>query len=275
MILKEFDLEGKVAIVTGAGRGIGKAIALTMAKAGADIVASARTAEQIEQTAAEVRQLGRRSLSIPTDVCKSDQVEKLAEAAIGQFGKIDILVANAGFNIMKPLLLVEGLVPMRAPTRWDSNLTEQEWDTIINIDLTGVVRCARAVGPHMIKQRRGKIINIGSEAGFIGGANNTVYTVAKAAVHRFTQALALEWAPFNINVNAIAPGRFRTDVWKRPEWHITDEENEASMQMITSAIPLKRWGDVQELGLLAVFLASDASNYITGVVIPCDGGTTL
>ena len=206
MVLKEFDLGGKTAIVTGAGRGIGKAIALTLAEAGADIVVAARTKQEIEQTAAEVQQLGRRSLAIPTDVGQTDQVEKMVEATIDQFGRVDIMVANAGLDIMKPLLLVDGQppVPMRTTVKIDSGLTDQEWNTTLNIDIMGVVRCARAVGPDMLKRRRGKIINIGSIEGYghVDGENDTAYALAKGAVHRFTQALALEWASFNINVNA-------------------------------------------------------------------------
>jgi len=283
MALKELNLNGKTAIVTGAGRGIGKAIALTMAEAGADVVVAARTKSQIEETAAEVRQLGRKSLAIPTDVGQTEQVEKLVEATIAEFGKVDIMVANAGLDILKPLLLVEGLPPMRGSARLAAalkenltGLTEQEWDATVNINLNGVVRCARAVGPHMIKQRRGKIINISSINGFRSGANDVSYSTAKAAVQRFTQALALEWAPFNINVNAIAPGAFPTEMWQHPEWgNIPDEEKATSIENIPDRVPLGRWGDLRELGLLAVFLASDGSNYITGEIITCDGGVLL
>ena len=138
---------------------------------------------------------------------------------------------------------------------------------MINIDIMGVVRCARAVGPHMIRQRRGKIINIGSIEGYghVDGENATAYAPAKTAVHRFTQALALEWAPFNINVNAIAPGYYHTEILWHPEWNITRQEADAS-------IAKAQGGDKRDLGLLAVFLASDASNFMTGEIVTCDGG---
>ena len=277
MILKEFGLEGKTAIVTGAARGLGKAIALTLAEAGADVVV-ADILPEMEQTGAEIEQMGRKSLVIPTDVGKIEQVEKMVEATVAQFAKVDILVASVGVELPKPLLLVDGKppVPMRAPVRLDSGLTEAEWDMMININLNGFRRCAVAVGRHMIKQRSGKIIGIGSTAGIRSGANSTAYAAAKAAVHRFTQALALEWAGFNINVNTIAPGWFGpTPIYWHPEWNITREENEASIEKIPSRIPLGRIGDPREIGLLAVFLASAASSYMTGQILVPDGGLTL
>lgn len=239
---------------------------------------AARTKQEIEQTGAEVRQLGRKSLVIPTDVGQTDQVEKMVEAAIARFGKVDIMVANAGIDIAKPLVLAEGVPPSRtfSSARIDSELTEQEWHTVINVNLDGVVRCAKAVGPHMIKQRRGKIINIGSIDGVRGAGNDIAYATAKGAVHRFTQALALQWAPFNINVNAIAPGPFLTEIWRRrPEYHMTHEEIDAALESIPSGVPLGRWGRLRELGLLAVFLASNASSYITGQILVSDGGVSL
>jgi NAD(P)-dependent dehydrogenase (short-subunit alcohol dehydrogenase family) len=157
---------------------------------------------------------------------------------------------------------------MRAAVKLDSGLTDQDWATMINVDIMGVVRCARAVGPHMIKQRSGKIINIGSIEGYghVDGENDTAYALAIAAVHRFTQALALEWAPFNINVNVIAPGYYHTEILRHPEWNITSQEAHASIAKF-------RGGDMRDLGLLAVFMASDAANFMTGEIITCDGGT--
>ena len=200
------------------------------------------------------------------------------EATVAQFGKVDIMVAVAGVETPKPLLLVDGQppVPMRAPVRLDSGLTEEEWDWHINVNLNGFRRCAVAVGPHMIKQRSGKIIGFGSIAGIRRCPNSTAYAAAKAAVHHFTRSLAAEWAVFNINVNTIAPGWFGpTQIYWHPEWNITREENEASIARIPSSIPLGRIGEPREIGLLVVFLASDASSYMTGQILVADGGISL
>ncbi|MBT6119035.1 MAG: SDR family oxidoreductase [Rhodospirillaceae bacterium] len=290
MTLKEFNLEGKTAIVTGAARGLGRSIALTLAEAGADVVAAdispqvllsrdlSDSTQKLDQTCDEIRQLGRKSLAVFADVGQTEQVEEMVEAAVAEFGKVDILVNNAGVDLPKPLLLVDGKppVPMRVPVQLDSGLTEEEWDTMININLNGFRRCAVAVGRHMIERRSGKIIGLGSVVGLRARANAAAYAASKAAVHRFTQALALEWGGFNINVNTIAPGPIvPTDSWWVPRWNVSREENDASIERIPARVPLGRAGDPREIGLLAVFLASDASNFMTGQVIALDGGSSL
>jgi 2-deoxy-D-gluconate 3-dehydrogenase len=273
-MLKEFDLAGKTAIVTGAARGVGKGIALTLADAGADVVVTDILPE-IEETRTEIQDMGRRSLAIPTDVRQTAQVDAMVEATVAEFGNVDILVSNAGIDIKKPLILVEGDSPlrMRADAHFDSPLLEDEWEAMLDINLKGYVRCAIAVGRHMIKQKSGRIIGIGSVAGLMAGDIGTIYAASKAGVHRFSQALSREWAPFNITVNCIAPGAFGpTESWYVPSWNISREEHEESFKRVIRSVPLKRFGDTRELGMLTVFLASEAGSYVTGQVIAHDGG---
>ncbi len=255
MIFNSYSLKGKVAIVTGAGRGIGKAISLALAEAGTDIVAVARTKEEIEETCCEVKALGRQSLVIPTDITKADQVDRMVEETVSHFKKIDILVNNAGTITRKVIVSPDG-----------TRLTEKEWHKVIDTNLTGVFLCCRAVGPHMFKQKKGKVINISSNNALKGGTDVISYSVSKAGVFMFTRCLALEWAPFNINVNAIGPGAFYT---KLSAIHHEDPQKRAKM---IAHIPLGRVGDVREIGLLAVYLASPASDFITGQTLFIDGG---
>jgi len=268
MIPKEYDLEGKVAIVTGGGRGIGKAIALVFAEAGVDVVVAARTVEQIEGTAKEIRGLGQRALAVPTDVTKADQVENMVKKAISEFGKIDILVNDAGTGYAKQLIPLPGV---KLPA-WgevgepNTPMSEEEWHHIMNTNLTSIFLCTRAVGPYMIEQRRGKVINISSVNADMGIAYYIAYNASKAGVNMFTRCLALEWAPFNINVNAIGPGDFPTSLTAR-----THNDPQLKEQLLR-CIPLGRAGDVRDLGLLALYLASAASNYMTGQTIYLDGG---
>ncbi len=268
MVLSEFNLQGKVAIVTGAGRGLGQAIALTFAEAGASIAAAARTIEQLEQTAEEVRKHGGVFLAIPTDVTNHEQVDEMVVKSLSRFGKIDILVNNAGIMLEKPLVVLprsqsEGEQTQEAPK---TPLSEEEWHRVIDTNLTSIFLCCRAVGPHMIERRSGKIINMSSMVAAKGSANLSAYSASKAAVSNFTRSLALEWARFNINVNAIAPGSFLTAITAP----IYQDPKRSERRLRT--IPLGRAGQPREVGLLAVYLASDASNYLTGQTIYLDGG---
>ncbi len=255
MIFDDFSLQGKVAIVTGAGRGIGKAISLALAEAGADIVAAARTKKEIEETCREVKDLGRQSLAVPTDVTKADQVDKMVEEAVSHFKRIDILVNNAGAIICKAIVSLDG-----------ARLTEEEWHKVMDTNLTSTFLCCRAVGPHMFKQKKGKVINISSNNAQKGNTDIISYNTSKAGVSMFTRCLALEWAPFNINVNAIGPGDFYT---KLSAWNHEDPKLREKMM---AHIPLGRVGDVGEIGLLAVYLASPTSDFITGQTLFIDGG---
>lgn len=255
MIPQEFRLDGKVAIVTGAGRGIGKAVALAMAEAGADVVAAARTAEEIGQTAVEVGQMGRSCLAIPTDVAKSDQVEAMVAKTVLEFGRIDILVNNAGISRRKP---IASMSPDERP------MSEEEWGRVLNTNLTSVFLCCRAVAPHMMQQGRGTIINISSNLAVKPEANYACYCASKAAVDVFSKATAFEWAKYNIRVNSIQPGLIRTTM--------SDGLPSAGLKHFLDRICFGRQGEPREVALLAVFLASDASSYITAQNINISGG---
>ena len=270
MIPKDFGVEGKVAIVTGAGRGIGKAIALTLAEAGADITVVARTREQIEQTAEEVRKLGRKALVMPMDVTNEDQVNEVVGQTLLHFGRIDILVNNAGINTtMKPVAFIPGAKFFGwelAGDSWDKQLTPEEWHQVIDTNLTGAFLFAQAVGPHMLRQRKGKVINISSNSAELGTTYSAPYCVSKAALSMFTRCLASEWAPFNICVNAIGPGDTDTEMMAQ---FIRDP---AVAKITLDAIPAGRLAEPREIALLALYLASEASNYMNGQTVYIDGG---
>lgn len=255
MVFDEFRLEGKVAIITGAGRGIGKAIALAMAEAGADIVAVARTQAEIEETCREVRALGRQALAIPTDVTRGDQVERMVAETISHFKKVDILVNNAGTALVRAIVSPDG-----------EKMTEAEWHEVMDANLTSIFLCCRAVGPHMFKQRKGKVINISSISAQKAQTECISYNVSKAGVEMLTRCLALDWAPYHINVNAIGPGHFHTRLSAQ------SHENPRLRAGILACIPLGRVGKLPELGYLAVYLASPASDFMTGQTIYLDGG---
>jgi len=255
MIFDEFKLEGKVAIVTGAGRGIGKAISLAFAEAGADVVAVSRTKEEIEETCREVKALGRQSLAIPTDVTKADQVDRMVEETVSHFKKIDILVNNAGTAVFKAMVSSDG-----------QKMTEEEWHKVIDANLTSIFLCCRAVGPHMFKQKKGKVINISSISSQKAQTDDIPYNVSKAGVDMITRCLALDWAPYNINVNAIGPGQFYTKLSAK------SHEDPKLRERMVACIPLGRVGNVREIGYLAAYLASPASDFVTGQIIFIDGG---
>jgi NAD(P)-dependent dehydrogenase (short-subunit alcohol dehydrogenase family) len=267
-MFEEYSLKGKVAIVTGAGRGIGKAIALTLAEAGADITVAARTTEQIERTAEEIRKLGRRALAVPTDVTKKEQVASVVEQTVSQFGKIDILVNNAGVPILKPISFVPGmkLEGWQTADSWDTPLTEEEWYLVLNTNLTSAFLFAQAVGPHMLRQKKGKIINTSSNSADLAPPYFSAYCVSKAGLSMFTRCLATEWASYNICVNAVGPGSVLTEL-SAPVLN-----NPERKEFILRAIPLGRMGETREVALLVVYLASEASNWVTGQTFYIDGG---
>ncbi len=270
MPLPEFNLEGKVALVTGASRGLGRGIALTLAEAGADIVAVARNASVVGDTAAEVQKLGRRCLAVPADLTQEDQVAGMVEKAAGEFGRIDILVNNLGRSEPKPLVpLGKKTVYSDMYPNFDTILTLDEWHEQLDINVTTTFLVTRAVGPHMIRQNKGKIINITSNQSTKAMLFHAAYGSAKAALNMFTKSLALEWARYNINVNAIGSGLANTDLG-RP--YVENEKlKDATMRMI----PLRRLTEPRDIGLLAVYLASEASNNVTGQVVFCDGGQVI
>ena len=268
MITDEYLVDGKVAIVTGSGRGIGKAIALTLAEAGADITLVARTKEQIDKTAEEIHKLGRKALAIPTDVSKEDQVKRAVEQTISEFGKIDILCNNAGMFMGKPVCLIPGgkLSGMAGSEAPAEALTLEDWHRTIDTNLTSAFLFAQAVGPYMMKQRKGKVVNTSSTNADEGTPFASAYCVSKAGMSSFTRCLASEWAPFSINVNAVAPGVIDTDM-SAP--FLKDPEMAKAM---IESIPLGRAGESIEVARLVLFLASAASDYITGQIFIIDGG---
>ena len=253
MSLKLFDLAGKVAIVTGGSKGLGKAMALGLADAGADVVVVSRTLKDLEVVAKEIEGKGRKSLPVPADVSKNTDIERMVKATIEKFGKIDILVNNTGISGDKSVLKME----------------EEYWDHVMAVNMKGPFLCSKAAGAEMVKRKSGKIINISSVTFSLAIANMTSYCASKAGVIQFTRALALEWAKHNIQVNAICPGYFRTPM--NEEFFAT----EAGKKIIEQTLPLKRLGEPEEIVGAVIFLASDASNFITGATLVVDGGQIL
>jgi NAD(P)-dependent dehydrogenase (short-subunit alcohol dehydrogenase family) len=265
MPLPEFDLSGKVAFVTGAGRGIGKGIAQALAEAGADVVINSLTDKHVTGLASDIaKATGRRVVPLVADVTKSDEVERAIDRIIKDFGALHVLVNNLGDSIRKPLVPLPG-----QEGKANGPLTDEEYRLILDLNLTEAVLCTRAVGPHMLARRSGKIINIGSFASTRGGVDLTIYAAAKTALVGFTRALALEWAPYGIQVNTIAPGLFPDAVT------VGDEGYAERVRNATKTVPLGREGRLREVGLLAVYLASTAGDYMTGQTLYLDGGMTL
>ena len=258
--MERFDLEGKVAIVTGGGSGLGKAISKSLAQAGADVILAARRFEPIDKTARELIQLGRRALAIPTDVTDSEQVNNLIETVLKEFGGIDILVNNAGIAKGVDPSPDEALAPDPKPI-WE--LTDDEWRFSLDTNLTSVFYCSRAVARHMVQRKRGKIINMASLGGHRAVKGNFAYCSAKAGVIMLTKAMAVTWARLNIQVNCIAPGFF--EVIDMPP----------VFQDSKRFFPMGRFGAPQEIGSLSVYLASNASDYTTGECFIIDGAVSI
>ena len=258
----EYDISGKVVLITGAGRGIGKGIAQVLAEAGADIALNALTSKYVDGVCADIAKAsGRRVAPFTADVTDAAGVRKLIESVIRTFGRIDVLVNALGDSIRKPLV--------KLPDQESVALNDDELASVMDINLTEALLCTRAVGPHMLERRSGKIINISSYTAHRGGGELVIYTTAKTALVGFTRAQALEWAPYNVRVNAIAPGIFPDPVTSGAQRAQQTEERAAR------TVPLKRAGRLREVGLLALYLASDASDYMTGQTIFLDGGMSL
>ncbi len=253
MLEQEMSLKNKVAVISGAGKGLGRAIAIGFAEAGADVVAISRTAKDVEILAEEIRGLDRRALGLLADMTDSRQVDAAIQRAVTEMGHIDILVNSVGEPIRKSVL----------------ELTDDEWDGAVRSNLTSTFYTCRASGRHFIEQKSGRIINIASTAGKRGRPGNAVYSAAKAAVINFSRALACEWAPYGINVNVLCPGRFLTPL-TAPMMEDADQ-----YQAFIKNVPLRRIGSPEEIKIAAVFLASNASSFMTGETIVMDGGQTL
>lgn len=252
-----FSLKGKVALITGGSRGIGRAIALAFAEAGADVVVCSRNKKppELEKVAEEIRAMGRKALAIPAHVGKKEDVQNLLKKTLQEFGRIDILVNNAGTNPVLSTLV---------------DLEEEAFEKVMEVNLKGAFLMTKAVAKEMIKQGEGRIINISSISGLRARADGTgAYCISKAAMNMMTQILARELAPHSILVNAIAPGSIKTE-FSRVNW--TDPERRAQR---VKEIELRRFGEPEEVVGLALFLASEASSFVTGEIIRVDGGQTI
>lgn len=246
-----FDLTGRVAIVTGGSKGLGSGMALALAGQGADVVIVSRNSAEGEAVAEQIRSLGRRSLALAANVQKIESIQEMVKKVQETFGRIDILVNNAGVGI----------------TQFALEVTEEEWDKVVDTNLKGVFFCAQAVARVMKEQNYGKIINIASVGGAVGAIGISPYCASKAGVINLTRALAKEWARYNIHVNAIGPGYIKTAI------NEAELSNEAFSQKILSSLAIKRLGELEDLSGTVVLLASEASNYITGQTIFVDGGS--
>jgi 2-deoxy-D-gluconate 3-dehydrogenase len=249
----DFDLSGKVVIVTGAGKGLGYYIALGLAKYGADVVICSRTPSELEKAGAEIQKLGRRVLIQRMDIRKIPEIHAMVGETVREFKHIDILVNNAGINI----------------PQWAVDVTEEAWNTIYDTNLKGLFFCAQAVGKVMIEQKSGKIINISSQAGSVGIICRAAYCSSKAGVNLLTKVLAIEWAQHNIKVNAIAPTFIETPLSKA-----MFEEKKDFREFVLGNIPLGRIGKPEDVVGAAIYLASEAADLVTGHVLLVDGGWT-
>ena len=245
------DLAGKTALVTGASRGIGQAIAVGYAKAGADVAISARSAEGLAETQAAVEALGRKAFVIPADVTDRDAIRAMVDESIAALGHLDIVVNNAGgTSFMVPL----------------TELRFEGWAKVMRLNTDSVVHVLQAVGPHLLERGTGSVVNVASVAGLGGAPMVTPYAASKAAVVSLTRSVAVEWASRGVRVNALAPGWTATDL-NRALW-----ENEDISNQMTATIPMGRWGKAEEMVGAAVFLGSDSASYVTGQVLVVDGG---
>lgn len=251
--IKQFDLTGKSAIITGGSKGLGLAMAAGLASAGANIMVVNRNAEEGTIAAKQLSEdFGINAISFPADITSQEQTEAMATAAMKAFSKIDILINSAGINIRGPI----------------HELTLEDFNNVMEVNVNGTWLCCRAVAPYMKKNNCGSIINLASTLGLVGLSNRTPYTASKGAVVQMTRALALELAPFNIKVNAICPGPFLT------EMNVSIADTEEGKKFVVGATALGRWGEMREIQGAAIFLASDAGSYMVGAMLTVDGGWT-
>jgi len=249
-MLKSLDLSGRVAVVAGGTSGLGRAIAIGLAEAGADVVACGRREALVRETSNQIESLGRRSLSLTVDVLQRDSVDALRNGVLKAFGQVDILVNAAGFVARKPT----------------AEVNEAEWNATFDVNATGALRTCQSFFPALAASRRGRVINIVSLNSFVSLREVAAYAAAKSALLSLTRSLAVEWATLGVNVNAIAPGVFETDLNRK-----LLDETERGRELLMR-IPMQRFGCAQELAGAAVMLASDAASYITGQCLIVDGG---
>ena len=247
------DLTGKVAIVTGSSRGLGRAMAAALAEAGADLVVTSRHPESLKPVCEQLASFGRRVLPIRLDVREQQDIRDMAEKTVQHFGRVDILVNNAGMNIRKRAL----------------DLTWEEWDAVLDTNLKGVFFCAQAVAPDMLRRGWGRIINIGSATCVTAYPHINAYCASRGGIMQMTKSLAAEWGPDGVTCNILAPGWFRTEqnrvLWENPEW----------VEGLNRRIPVGRMGNPPDLGAAVVYLASEASSYVNGELFLIDGGFTI
>lgn len=253
MQFPNFGLTGKVAIVTGASMGLGQGTALALANAGAHVVVTSRDVDRARPVAAEIERMGREALPLALEVRSVESIDAMVAAVMDRFGRIDILVNNAGINIPEPALEV----------------TEEHWDRLMDINLKGLFFCAQKVGRVMVDQGQGKIINIGSQMGLVGGKQRAAYCSSKGGVVQLTKALAIEWSPHGVNVNGVAPTFLRT-----PFSQAFFEDKEFYQEVVGNIL-FGRLGEVEDVLGAIVFLASPASDLITGHTLLVDGGWTI
>ncbi len=250
MSFSKLDLSGRTAVIIGGTSGIGRAIALGMADAGADVVCTSRRMDQVEATAAEVEEKGRRTIRVASDVSDRASLDNLLAECVSAFGKVDILVNSAGRTKREPTL----------------DLDDETWNAILETNLTGTLRSCQIFGRHMIANGYGRIINIASLSTYVSLYEVAAYSASKAAVASLTKSLAIEWAKLGVNVNAIAPGVFRTALNQK-----LLDESERGREFLTRT-PMGRFGNVEELAGAAIFLASEAASFVTGEIMVVDGG---
>jgi gluconate 5-dehydrogenase len=248
-----FDLSGKVALVTGSTRGLGEVAAHALAEAGADVAVCGRNPDDLKRVAADIRALGRRSDGFTLDVLSREKVQDGVEKILDYFGRIDVLVNNAGVNHRVPVLEYE----------------EEKWDWVLDTNLKGYYLVAQAVVPQMIERGYGKVINISSILGGVGLPNMRAYASAKGGVNQMTRVMALEWAKLGVRVNAVAPTYFETELVSQLR---NDPER---FNFINERTPMGRWGQPEEIKGIIIFLAAPASDFITGQIIYIDGGWTV
>ena len=248
-----------MALITGGSRGIGEATAIAFAKAGADVAVTSRKLPDLERVAAEVRKLGRKALAVEAHVGRVDQLQPLVDDVVRELGKIDILVNNAGTNFFSPAIEME----------------ERGWDAVFNLDLKGLFFLSQAAARFMKDHGGGRIVNISSVSGLRVQVPTGHYSIAKAGVIMATKVMALEWAPYDIRVNCVAPGAIETRLYDAIFAVLPEEQAAASKQQAANRIPMKRVGEPDEIAGAVVYLASDASSYVTGQTFAVDGGALL
>ena len=259
MLPSEYSVEGKIVIITGAARGIGKGIARVLAESGAKVMVTSLTDRYLSPLARAMADAGHPIETLTADATKAEDWTRTLDHAMESWGQIDVLVNNLGDAIRKPLVPLPG-------SKSGEPITDEEWRFVTDVNLTQAFLGCRTIGPHFLARRQGKVINVSGFAARKGSPEMLAYSAAKAALARLTQTLALEWAPYGINVNCIAPGQF-------PDPETGDPDQiAASTERAKTSVPLGRVGELRDVGLLALYLASDASRYMTGETLYLDGG---